>query len=138
MLGGWLKYERGRGQGAEEREDAEPEAAVEPRGAGPSPAGAGRPPRKGAVRYTMRSPLVERYLNAKLAHPTALVLVQAGAFCQAFFEDAQLVGRELGLAVRDLAADSEPEKIFACGIPKASLETYVALLGQAGREVHVE
>ena len=67
MLGGWLKYERGRGQPAGQRAVAEPEAAAEPRGPRPAPAGAGRPARKGAVRYTMRSPLVERYLNAKLA-----------------------------------------------------------------------
>ncbi len=53
--------------------------------------------------------MVERYLAAKLAHPGALVLVSAGAFCQALFEDAELLGRELGLRVRDLAADAEPE-----------------------------
>jgi len=101
-------------------------------------AGAGPPPRKGAVRYTIRSPHIERYLAAKLAHPTALVLIEAGAFCQAFFEDAQLLGRDLGIAVRDLAADSEPEKIFACALPKAKLESYVEALGRAGRGVHVE
>lgn len=135
MFGGWLKYERRRW--AADGAGAEPEAA-EPPGAEPAPAPAASASRKGAVRYTMRSPLVEPYLAAKLAHPTALVLVEAGAFCQAFFEDAQLLGRELGIAVRDLAADSEPERIFACAVPTARLESYVARLGRAGREVHVE
>ncbi|MBM3668207.1 MAG: hypothetical protein FJW90_12210 [Actinobacteria bacterium] len=131
MLGGWLKHERDRGADAGEGFEAASAAAG-------ADAPSTTPGKAGAVRYTMQSPLVERYLNAKLAHPDAVVLVGAGAFCQAFFEDARLVGRELGLTVRDLAADSEPEKIFACGIPKARLEAHVARLGQPGREVHVE
>ncbi|MBI3770550.1 MAG: hypothetical protein HY271_18940 [Deltaproteobacteria bacterium] len=60
------------------------------------------------------------------------------AFCQTFFEDARECGRVLRIAVRDLAAESESERMFTCGIPKAGLEKYVGLLRQAGREVHVE
>ncbi len=121
MLGGWLKHERGRDppEAADaDRTEARREPAAEPPSAGPAPARAGRPASKGAVRYKMESPPIERYLAAKLAHPTAIVLIEAGAFCQAFFEDAHLLGRALGLSVRELSADSEPEKIFACGLPQ--------------------
>jgi hypothetical protein len=124
MLGGWLKYEQ-----------EAPGTAARP------PAPEERPPpkqRPGGVRYTMRSPTIERYLRLKLDHPRAVVFVTTGAFCQTFFEDAIDCGRLLRIAVRDLAAESEPARISACGIPKASLERYLDLLRQAGREVHVE
>jgi len=94
--------------------------------------------RTGGVRYTMRSPTVERYLRAKLEHPRAIVFITTGVFCQSFFEDAVECGRVLRVAVRDLAAESEPARISTCGIPRANLEKYISLLQQAGREVHVE
>lgn len=134
MLGGWLKHQRGRataGPGGE-REDGTP--AADPSRAESKPAA----PRRGGVRFTLRSPLIERYLAAKLAHPGAVVLISSGAFCQAFFEDAKLMGSRFGLKVRNLAADSEPEKILSCGIPKARLEHWTERLGRAGLEVHVE
>jgi len=126
MLGGWLKHEQG-GAAAQ---------------AGAPPPGVDRAPepqkRTGGVRYTMRSPTVEKYLRAKLEHPRAIVFITTGAFCQTFFEDAVECGRVLRVAVRDLAAESEPARISTCGIPKANLEKYIGLLQQAGREVHVE
>jgi hypothetical protein len=118
MLGGWLKHEQS-GAGA-------PASAPPPR------------KRPGGVRYTMRSPTIERYLRVKLEHPRAVVFLTAGAFCQTFFEDAIECGRVLRVAVRDLAAESESARISTCGIPKARLEKYLGLLRQAGREVHVE
>ena len=126
MLGGWLKYEQG---GAAERTGGPPP------GAAPAPA---QRKRAGGVRYTMRSPTVERYLRLKLEYPRAVVFVTVGAFCQTFFEDAVECGRLLHIAVRDLAAGSESERISTCGIPRARLEKYLALLRQAGREGHVE
>ncbi|MGH8584537.1 MAG: hypothetical protein ACREWG_17565 [Gammaproteobacteria bacterium] len=126
MLGGWLKYEQG-GAAAQ---------------AGGPPPGVERSPvpkkRAGGVRYTMKSPTVERYLRLKLEHPQSVVFITVGAFCQTYFEDATECGRVLRVAVRDLAAESESARILTCGIPKARLETYVGLLRQAGREVHVE
>lgn len=130
MLGGWLKHEAapdGSGMAAG------PEDVV----ARASPAGR-RPARRGGVRYTMTSPTIERYLRLRLAHPAAVVFVRVGAFYQTFFEDAAECARELKLAVRNLAAEAEPEKIFACGFPLGALERYVDLLRQRGREVHVE
>lgn len=128
MLGGWLRYEKagsgGRGKPMESPALVDRAAASKKR--------------SGGVRYTMTSPTVEKYLRSKLEHPQAVVFVTVGAFCQSFFEDAAECGRVLRIAVRDLAADSQAEKILTCGIPKARLENYLALLRQAGREVHVE
>ncbi|MCC6766201.1 MAG: four helix bundle protein [Deltaproteobacteria bacterium] len=125
MLGGWLKYET--------REAGAPEAP--PAAIVPPPT---RKRRTGGLRYTMRSPTIERYLRLKLDHPRAIVFVIVGAFCQSFFEDAVECGRLLRIAVRDLAAESESEKILTCGIPRVHLERYVTALAQAGREVYVE
>jgi DNA mismatch repair ATPase MutS len=61
-----------------------------------------------------------------------------GAFCQSFFEDAAFCGRTLRIAVRDLAAESARETIPTCGIPQARLDAFVARLGRARKEVHVE
>jgi hypothetical protein len=125
MLGGWLKYEENPPAGR----------GGPPPGVAPAPA---PKTRAGGVRYTMRSPTIERYLRAKLEHPRAVVFVATGAFCQSFFEDAAECGRVLRIAVGDLAAGSESARIPACGIPQAKLEKYLGLLRQAGREVHVE
>lgn len=128
MLGGWLKHEQANPPG---EESSEPAAAESSKGKKPES-------RKGGVRFTMTSPLIERYLAAKLAHPGALVLVTSGAFCQTFFEDAKFMHTEFKLKVRDLAADSEPEKIPACGVPKTRLDYWTARIERAGYEVHVE
>jgi hypothetical protein len=84
----------------------------------------------------MQGRLVARCLGAKLSHPAALVLVTSDGVCRAF-EDAQLMGHELGLEVDGLAQDSAREAILACGVPNARLESSVELLGQAGWNVHV-
>jgi len=129
MLGGWLKYEKPAGDAGAQVPSARDEAAAD------------RPAvkkRTGGVRYTMTSPTVERYLRLKLANQRSVVFITVGAFCQTFFEDAAYCGQVLRLAVRNLAAESETEKILTCGIPKAKLEKYVALLRQSGREAHVE
>lgn len=131
MLGGWLKHEQAKGQATSLTEPAAPPAAEEKEKKRPRSG-------KGGVRFTMTSPMIERYLAAKLAHPGALVLVTAGAFCQTFFEDAKFMHTEFKLKVRDLAADSEPEKIPACGVPKTRLDYWTARIERAGYEVHVE
>jgi hypothetical protein len=116
MLGGWLKHQT---------------AAEAPPSAPPRR-------RRGGVRYTMTSPTIERYLRLKLEHPKQVVFVVVGTFCQTFFEDAALCGRELRLAVQNRAADSEPEKIPSCGFPLRVREKYTGLLRQRGWEAHVE
>jgi hypothetical protein len=130
MLGGWIKYESAASAATSANLPSVPMAIR------PQPRSAAR--RSGGVRYTMTSPTIEKYLGSKLEHPQAVVFLAIGVFCQTFFEDAIFCGQTLHLAVRNVAAESEPEKILTCGIPKAKLEKYVALLQQAGREVHVE
>ena len=90
------------------------------------------------MRFTMKSPTIEKYLRVKLEHPGSVVFLRVGSFYQTFFEDAALCGRELRLAVRNLAAGSEPEKILSCGFPLRVLEKYTQLLRQQGRETYVE
>ncbi len=159
MLGGWLKYEARQGElpleaaargggspegsGAGERgESAAPSSEAAPaRAADPGPAHPGAATarrRVGGVRYTMTSPTIDRYLRVKLEHPEAVVFIAVGAFFQTFFEDALFCNRTVRLALRDMAADSEPEKIPACGFPRGRLEKFAGLLQQAGRAVHAE
>lgn len=129
MLGGWLKHERARSDAP----SAPKVCALEP-----APIAPAKRPRRGGVRYTMTSPTIARYLRGKLAHPEAVCFVAVGAFCQTFFEDAQLCGRVLHLALRDVSADSEPETILTCGFPRDRLETFAGRLRETGRSVHVE
>jgi len=124
MLGGWLKHEGGSVAIAAARAPGEKAGRAKPR--------------VGGVRYTMVSATIERYLRVRLQHPDKIVFLTVGAFCQTFFEDAVACGKLLHLAVRNVAAESEPETILTCGIPKGKLEKYLALLQQAGRKVHVE
>lgn len=130
MLGGWIKY------------DAAPRAAAKATPRAPLAITPSRSTERrrqtGGVRYRMTSPTIEKYLRLKLAQPQKVVFVTVGAFCQTFFEDAAYCGQTLRLAVRNLGAESEAEKILTCGIPKAKLEKYIDLLRHAGREAHVE
>jgi hypothetical protein len=146
MLGGWIKYDAaprrsvvGPAVPASSERPAQPalRAAFPPLAIKPS-VSTERRRRTGGVRYTMTSPTIEKYLRLKLTQPRAVVFVTVGAFCQTFFEDAVFCGQALHLAVRNLGAESESEKILTCGIPKAKLEKYIDLLQQAEREVHVE
>jgi len=124
MLGGWLKQSAA---ASAETPEARPVITVAP---------AKRP--RGGVRYRMTSPQVERYLRAKLDHPHDIVFVKSGVFLQTFFDDALECGKRLGLAVRNLAADNEPERIVVCAGPVAALEKYRTLLGSGGRTMWVE
>ncbi len=81
---------------------------------------------------------MERYLRAKLEHPQEIVFVKRRVFFQTFPEDAVECGRRLGLAVRNLAAADEPERIPVCGVPVAALEKYRVRLASDGRTVRVE
>jgi hypothetical protein len=122
MLGGWIKHVGATGA------PAEPPAAIA--------TAATAAKRQGGSRYTMTSPTIEKYLRAKLDHPSTLVVVGVGAFYQTFFEDAAWCARELGFMLRDLAADSEPERIPACGFPRGRLDHYREVLASRGRTVH--
>jgi len=131
MLGGWLKHEAA-------PEGSQTAGLVSEPAAAPAAIAGKAKPRLGGVRYTMTSPTVDRYLRLKLDHPQAIVFVTLGAFCQTFFEDAVACGQALRLAVRNVAAESEPEKILTCGIPKTKMEHYIAVLQRGGWVVHVE
>ena len=124
MLGGWLKQSAAVSADTPEARPAVPDAPAK------------RP--RAPVRYRMTSPQVERYLRAKLGHPQDIVFVKSGVFLQTFFDDAVECGKRLGLAVRNLAGDDEPEQIPACGVPVAALEKYRTLLGSAGCTMRVE
>lgn len=86
----------------------------------------------------MTSPQVERYLRAKLEQPQDIVFVKSGVFLQTFCDDAVECGKRLALAVRDLAAADEPERIPVCGVPVAAMGKYRSRLALDGRKVRVE
>ena len=124
MLGGWLKQSAAVSAETPEARPAVPDAPTKRL--------------RASVGYRMTSPQVERYLRAKLEHPQDIVFVKSGVFLQTFFDDAVECGKRLGLAVRNLAAADEPERIPACGVPVTALEKYRTLLGSVGRPMRVE
>lgn len=66
------------------------------------------------------------------------MFVKSGVFLQTFFDDAVECGNRLKLAVRNLAADDEPERIPVCGVPVAALEKYRTRLASDGRTLRIE
>ncbi len=73
------------------------------------------------------SPMIQHYLSVKKEYPYALLFYRIGDFYEMFFDDAELVSRELELTLtgRDCG---QPERAPMCGVPFHSYETYVAKL----------
>jgi hypothetical protein len=124
MLGGWLKQSK--------IKDADSDLNIN------ETEGIPTVKRCRGVRFRMTSPQIERYLRVKLEHQHDIVFIKSGIFLQTFFEDAVECSKLMGLAVRDLSANGEPEKIPVCGIPVSAIEQYKIRLGSIGRTMWVD
>ena len=80
----------------------------------------------------MTTPMMQQYHDAKARHPGMILLFRMGDFYETFEEDAELIGRVLGLKV------ASRDKIMPmAGFPHPALETYLQKLLQAGHRVAV-
>ncbi|MGN6547874.1 MAG: DNA mismatch repair protein MutS, partial [Aureliella sp.] len=80
-------------------------------------------------------PMMRQYFDAKAACGDALLLFRVGDFYELFYEDAQTIGRVLGLAVTTREKGENPTPM--AGFPFHQLEGYLAKLIRSGYRVAV-
>jgi DNA mismatch repair protein MutS len=80
--------------------------------------------------------MLRQYIQAKAAHPDAMVLFRLGDFYEMFDEDAQQGSRllELVLTSREIG---KGQRVPMCGVPVHAVETYIARLIRAGCKVAI-
>ncbi len=82
------------------------------------------------------TPMMKQYLDIKSAHKDSILFYRLGDFYEMFFEDAEVVSRELDLVLtgKDCGQD---ERAPMCGVPYHSCEAYIARLIQKGYKVAI-
>ncbi len=83
-----------------------------------------------------QTPVMRQYLDAKAAHPDALMLFRMGDFYELFFEDAVTAARalDLTLTARNKGSDDE---IPMAGVPHHAASAYVQRLLEQGFKVAI-
>lgn len=76
------------------------------------------------INYEDLSPMMRQYYDIKKNYPDILLFYRLGDFYELFFEDAEIVSRELGLTLTGKNAGLK-ERIPMCGVPHHSIKTYV-------------
>ncbi|MBI4202206.1 MAG: DNA mismatch repair protein MutS, partial [Chloroflexi bacterium] len=84
----------------------------------------------------MTTPIRRQYLNIKRQHPDAILLFRLGDFYETFDEDAEVVARELDIALtsREMGAG---QRHPLAGIPYHALESYLGKLIKNGHKVAI-
>ena len=82
------------------------------------------------------TPMMRQYLETKKAYPGMILFFRLGDFYEMFFEDAQLVSRELDLTLTGKSCGLE-ERAPMCGVPFHSAETYINQLIEKGYKVAI-
>ncbi|MGN1227771.1 MAG: DNA mismatch repair protein MutS, partial [Christensenellales bacterium] len=82
------------------------------------------------------TPMMAHYLEKKRENPDCILLYRLGDFYECFFDDAELVAKELEIALtgRDCG---EENKAPMCGVPYHALDTYLAKLVGKGYKVAI-
>jgi DNA mismatch repair protein MutS len=82
------------------------------------------------------TPMMRQYQALKDEHPQAILLFRLGDFFEAFFDDAQLVARELQLTLTSRPV-AKGKRIPMCGIPHHALPSYLRRLIDRGHRVAI-
>ena len=82
------------------------------------------------------TPMIEQYLQIKRENPEVLIMYRLGDFYEFFFEDAEIVAKELQLVLTKKSAGNN-RKIPMCGIPHHAYSPYLAKLIDAGHKVGI-
>lgn len=80
------------------------------------------------------TPMMQQYMDCKERYPDAILFFRLGDFYEMFFEDAQVVARELNLT---LTSRSKSDNVPMAGVPHHSSQTYIAQLVEKGFTVAV-
>ncbi len=84
----------------------------------------------------MATALRRQYLEAKAEHPDAILFFRLGDFYETFDGDAEIVARELGIALTSRPMGGEG-RVPLAGVPAARAEQHVARLVESGRRVAI-
>jgi len=84
----------------------------------------------------MLSPMMKQYLELKEKYPDTIVLYRLGDFYEMFFEDAELVSRELELTLTGRDCGLE-KRAPMCGIPHHAANNYISRLINNGHKVAI-
>ena len=82
------------------------------------------------------SPMMQHYLETKEKYPGTILFYRLGDFYEMFFEDAELVSRELELTLTGKACGLE-ERAPMCGVPFHAVDTYLNKLVNNGHKVAI-
>ena len=79
------------------------------------------------------TPMMEQFIEIKLAHPDALLFYRMGDFYELFFNDAEIASRALGITLTK-RGKHQGEDIPMCGVPVHAADDYLQkLIGQGHR-----
>ena len=82
------------------------------------------------------TPMMQQYIELKEQNPDLILFFRLGDFYEMFFEDAELVSRELELTLTGKNAGLE-ERIPMCGIPHHAANLYIEKLIEKGYKVGI-
>ena len=82
------------------------------------------------------SPMMKHYLEMKEKYPDAILFYRLGDFYEMFFEDAEIVSKELELTLTGKDCGLE-KRAPMCGIPHHAAPTYISRLIASGYKVAI-
>lgn len=82
------------------------------------------------------SPLMQQYLEVKLAYPDCLIFCRLGDFYELFFDDALVAVKELELALTGRDCGLE-ERAPMCGVPHHAADSYILRLVSRGYKIAI-
>jgi DNA mismatch repair protein MutS len=80
--------------------------------------------------------MMQLYLETKKQYPDCILMYRIGDFFEMFFEDAEIVSKELELTLTGKNCGLE-EHAPMCGVPFHAVDSYITKLVQAGHKVAV-
>jgi len=82
------------------------------------------------------TPMMRQYRKLKQEHPDCILLFRCGDFYEAYFDDAEEVGRILNIVVTRKTAGADGD-VAMSGVPYHAIETHLARLIRSGRSVAI-
>ncbi len=89
-----------------------------------------------SVDFEQLTPMMQHYIQTKDANPDCILFYRLGDFYEMFFEDAEVVSKELELTLTGKSCGLD-ERAPMCGVPYHAAETYLTRLVQRGYKVAV-
>ncbi|MBR6328136.1 MAG: DNA mismatch repair protein MutS, partial [Lachnospiraceae bacterium] len=90
----------------------------------------------GEIDRSVLSPMMQHYLKTRDENPGCILFYRLGDFYEMFFEDAELVSKELELTLTGKSCGLE-ERAPMCGVPFHAADTYITRLVGKGYRVAV-